>query len=377
MKNVMIIGGGPASSMFAYRVKQVHPNYRVTIFEQDNKLLKRILVSGNGRSNFFNKALLDNKVYEAYNYMSFLEYFNLTSCAADVLETFSQMGFSYYFDMEGRGYPFANTAESLRQTLISNLDKIGVEILLNTKVTSIDAQAKTITTLDNTFPYDILFIGVGGSAYDRTPDSFKSIIGALGISYIDQTPALCPLITANKFPKFLVGTRLKGNMILYKDNTPFYDEPGEILFKKDGISGICIFDASLFINDASNYKIAFNPFIHDGYMTSLDEKESLDYLHGLFPSNLIKYFEMCGYQKMDELDVLKCLTFNIIDKYPLKNAQISLGGINPNEISSDLSLVKYPNILVGGEIVDLHGICGGYNLGSAFLMGYKAAEAVD
>lgn len=377
MKKIVAIGGGVASCIYAIKTKMDHPDYQVSIFERSDKLLKRILVSGNGRSNFFNEALLKNNVYQSYNYMSFFEFFNLTEYSEELLEMLSEMGFAYYFDSEGRAYPFSNTAESLWTTLINSISSLGIKVHLDSQVTHIDAEEKTIISNCEKYSYDKLFIGVGGAAYDREENSFKKVLSSLGIDYVDQTPALCPLTVEQKLPKFLNGTRLKGNLTLYKDNTPFYDEQGELLFKKDGISGICVFNASLFINDDSKYRISFNPFVHDKCMTSLDEKRDLKYLSGMFPSKIIQYFSELGFEKMDDEDVLKSLKFDISKKYPLKNSQISMGGINPNEIESDLSLGKYPDIFVGGEIVDLHGICGGYNIGSALLMGYKAADSVD
>ncbi|MFA6796953.1 MAG: NAD(P)/FAD-dependent oxidoreductase, partial [Bacilli bacterium] len=295
----------------------------------------------------------------------------------ELLELLSDMGFAYYFDNEGRAYPFANTSESLWNTLVNSLKKVGVNILLNSEVRNIFPDKKTIKVNDKEQEYDTLFIGVGGAAYDRGLNTFKNIFESMNINYIDQSPALCPVTIQQKIPRFLSGTRLKGNLTLYKDDTPFYDEQGELLFKKDGISGICVFNSSLFINDDSKYTIKFNPFIHDKCMTSLDGKKPLEYLHGFFPSRLIEYFATLGYKKMDDEDVLNSLQFTVKGKYPLKNSQISLGGINPNEIETNLSLSKYPNIFVGGEIVDLHGICGGYNIGSALLMGFKAADSVD
>jgi len=379
MKNVLVIGGGIASSIYAYRVKKEHPDYQVTMLEQSDKILKRVLVSGNGRSNFFNEQLLKNTVYQAYNYMSFLEYFDLTSYSEKLLDMLSNdLNFSYYFDSDGRAYPFSNTAESLWLVLVKGLEEVGVKIITDTKVTGIDPETKIVSTeYSDSFKYDTLFIGAGGSAYDRRDNAFKKVLAPLNIEYIKQTSALCPLKVKQDLPQILNGVRLKGNLVLYKDDTPFYDELGEILFKEDGISGICVFDASLFINKESNFKIVFNPFMHDDCMTSLNGKKSLSYLEGLFPSRLINYFRKSGYKEMDDDDVLKTLTFDIKEKYPLKNSQISLGGINPTEINSNLSLMKYENIFVGGEIVDLHGICGGYNIGSAMLMGYKAAGFVD
>jgi len=379
MKNIIIIGGGVASSIYAFRVKKEHPEFQVTILEQSDKILKRILVSGNGRSNFFNEQLLKNTVYQAYNYMSFLEYFDLPSYSEELLNMLSKdLNFSYYFDSDGRAYPFSNTAESLWLVLTKGLEGIGVKIITNTKVSEIHPDSKTVCTECNeTYKYDKLFIGTGGSAYDRRNNAFKRVLTPLNIDYVKQTSALCPLIVKQKLPQILNGVRIKGNLVLYKDETPFYDELGEILFKQDGVSGICVFDASLFVNKQANFKIVFNPFMHDNCMTSLNGKKPLHYLEGIFPSRLISYFRKCGYKEMDDDDVLTALTFDIKDKYPLKNSQISLGGINPNEINCDLSLMKYEDIFVGGEIVDLHGICGGYNIGSAMLMGYKAAGFVE
>ena len=374
---VLVIGGGVSSSIFAYQVKTSHPLWDVIIYESSDAILKRILISGNGRANFFNSSFLDRSAHLSFNNQS--EYMRLIGYTyadrfLDLLS--SKMSFMYYEDSSKRMYPFSNMSSSLKDILEKNLSRSGVKINLHAEAESIDPLNKEVLINNKPVSYDYLFLGLGGSAYDRDPRINEYIYKDLGLRYKKAEPALCPVIVDNRlsFNK-LEGTRLKGELSLYKENKLIYKEDGELLFKKDSISGICVFDASLFITAPyTDYLIKFNPFRHDNKdCTAFDFTSDLE---GLFPYKFCEYISSSHLQKIDAKSILSLLAFKVKNKYPLKASQISLGGIKTDQISDNLSLEKYPDIYVGGEMLDLHAICGGFNMGEAFLAGMKAAGSI-
>lgn len=375
MKKVICIGGGLSSSLFAYQVKKNHPSYKVIILEKDEKILKRVLISGNGRCNFFNGDFLNGSYPLKFNFPSKVKELISENTIDEFIRILKyEFNFSYYSDSSLRYYPFSNSSSSFRDILIKKLNEVGVEILTNSKVVSISPKNKTVNLELGNLNYDYIFIGIGGKAYDR--DINENILSNLNIDINPYESCLCPLYTKNKYPS-LDGVRIKGILHLLINSKEVYKEEGELLFKKDGISGICVFNSSLFINEKSKNVIKFNPLSHDNVdLTEIYREFNYDNLVSIFPDKLVKLL-LKNREKLDINELLNFFTFEIKGKYPLKNSQISLGGISLNEIDNNFRLNKHQNIFVGGEIIDLHAICGGYNIGFALLSALRASKSVN
>ena len=375
MKKVICIGGGLSSSLFAYQVKKNHPSYKVIILEKDEKILKRVLISGNGRCNFFNGDFLNGSYPLRFNFPSKVKELISENTIDEFIKILKyEFNFSYYSDSSLRYYPFSNSSSSFRDILIKKLNEVGVETLTNSKVVSISPKNKTVNLESGNLNYDYIFIGIGGKAYDR--DINENILSNLNIDINPYESCLCPLYTKNKYPS-LDGVRIKGILHLLINSKEVYKEEGELLFKKDGISGICIFNSSLFINEKSKNVIKFNPLSHDNVdLTEIYREFNYDNLVSIFPDKLVKLL-LKNREKLDINELLNFFTFEIKGKYPLKNSQISLGGISLNEIDNNFRLNKHQDIFVGGEIIDLHAICGGYNIGFALLSALRASKSVN
>lgn len=375
MKRVRVVGGGPSSVLFALTYKKYHPSDLVSLYEKDSAVLKRVLVSGNGRANFFNEKYLSGTALSAF-YDGKEENIGFTKEEAEEFLNFlkEDLNFSYYSDPEGRFYPFSNLSSSLKDALVRGLKKEGIEVFTDSEVKKVNPERKTILVNGKELPYDVLFCGIGNEAFDRKEGSVSSFFQNLGLKITPSSPALCPLATVERIPPVLVGTRLKGKLNLYKKERKIYEENGELLFKKDGISGICVFDASLFIDRPEDYTVRFDPFEHDGVKVSIRKGESMDGLSGIFPYPFVEALKKSGYKNIDEESVRKFLTFKIRCKYPLKFSQIAKGGVSLSEVTPNFALKQYPGILIGGESVDQHAICGGFNMGFAFLSGFRAAK---
>lgn len=375
----LFIGAGPSNIISSYLIKKREPESKVIILEGSNKPLKRILVSGNGRCNFFNKNLLDFKKLEnkVNNYLKFLEFFKNVN-ADDFLTLLKEdFNFNYFHDEEGRMYPFSNLATSLFQVLLTKNKEIGVEIILDSLVKKIDSSKKVVFTKDKTYSYDKLIIATGGLAYDRLSLNVLPLLNDLNLKYESFTSGLAPLIVKEKIFNFIVGSRLKGNLTLYKNEKIIHQEEGELLFKKDGLSGICIFNCSFFFKEGENFKIVFNPLIHSNVNLTFDGSKNFEELEGTFNENILKFLKVViNKNRFTYNDILKAFTFTPFKKYPLKDAQISLGGVLLNQLNDDFSLKSNKDIYLAGELINLHAVCGGYNLGLAFLSGFKLGNSL-
>lgn len=364
--------------LFAYLVKKAHPDYEVVILEASDRILKRVLVSGNGRANFFNAAFLDGTAAKNFSDPAAFNSLISPQDGKDFLNIVeNDFHLNWYKDEDGRIYPFSNTSSSLRDALIKGLIEEKVIVKTDKRVDSISPLRKVLRCGKEEYPFDSALLALGGSAYDRKEGANIPLMKSLELQSKPTEPGLCPLVTDNIIPDYLAGCRLNGILTLFKDKKAIYTEPGELLFKKDGISGICVFDASLFINQKeTGYSIQFDPFEHDGKsIAPLISADPMS-LEGSLPYPVVKFLVASGLKSTSKEDVLSLLTFRIKDKYPLANSQISLGGLSLNEIRSDFSLQAFNDIYVGGEELDLHAICGGFNMGFSFLSAMKAAKAI-
>ena len=378
-QNIFFIGGGPFSVLCALYIRRRDKDSNIVIFESDReKSLKRILVSGNGRANFYNDDFINNNMSnKVTTYKEYLRLFDNVNKEELLNYLKDELDFYYYKDKEGRYYPYSNTSSTLRDTLLNKCQEERINFVLDEKILEVNPTDNLIVGTKGDYHYDKLIIGVGGESYDREANANLDLFKSLNLKMVKRTPALCPLVTVNKIYKELVGVRVKGNLkLLSSTNDVLYKEnDSELLFKKDGISGIGVFSSTLFLKD--NCKIQFDVTESQGVKLDLPSEFKVNDLKGAFNYKIIDYLHFVyGNKFINKKDLLNAFTFKIKSTYGFKDSQISLGGIDLSEINDDLSLVKYKNIYVGGEAINLHCVCGGYNMGLAFLCASKVAKCI-
>lgn len=367
LSDIVIIGSGPSGIISSLILAS--NGVKVTLIEREssvNKLAKRILVSGNGRANFFNDDLLNLDFYNGENskYKDIV-YFNDINYGNEFLNYLSSLDFPYI--KEGKlYYPYFNRAESLHNVLVNKLTNTKAKILFST-VYDINFKNNEVLLQNinekSVIKYKKLVLATGGKSYDR--DNLFSPLEKLNIEKDLFSPCLCPVIVKEKIPSYLASQRLKAKVnLLYKDKI-VYSEIGEIIFKKDGLSGICIFNSTLIINEIiKKDKNAMIKFEID-YMYSLNRKLETAISLPLF---------LAKYLKDNNIELNSKLYFTFSSLYPFKDSQVSYGGISLNEIDlNTFELKKYKNIYAIGEILSPTFICGGYNMGLSFIEGYKFA----
>ncbi len=360
----IIVGAGPSGLVAALEISK---RKRVLLVEKgghDFVLGKRILISGNGRANFYNEDLLHEESYSdsflspvkdvvfssGHNYAKdFLSYLK-----EELLFPYTKEGKLYY--------PYFNRAESLQNTLFQELKRRENLTILHATLTGISNTDKEVTLFTEKgkekYHYQDLVLALGGKSLDRLDydDSLLSFFSSYPFS-----PCLCPVKVKEKIPSYLVKNRLKGKLMLKSGDKILYSEEGELLFKEDGISGICVFDSTLFLLNErrKNRNASFQ------YEFTYLEKD-IHCSYSSYPYFLRRYLEENKEKEKGKF------SFSFSSLYPFQQSQISYGGILLSEVNLDtMEAKRFPHIYLAGEMLDQNFICGGYNMGLSLLEGYK------
>lgn len=377
MKRIAVIGGGPGGLTACYKIKEEHPDYQVVLFEKDEMIGKRIKVSGNGRCNLLNININQNDYYNGEKINYILSYFNKYQN-----DFFASLNLHLYHDDEGRMYPITNSSKTVINAFINALNRKGVVIKLNEKFISLNKNNDKyllITSCDK-YIFDKVIFATGGASYLYKKEDYENIIKSLPykINYEELSGVLCPIKVKEKINKACVGKRSKAKIYLYLNNDLIYEESGEILFKKNGISGIVIFNISRYIDykKANLYSIKIN-FIDGIKKNDIDKELSLyskkevisSYVVDEIADLILSYYNNV-YQG------LSSFILHVDSLYSLNESQVTRGGILIEELNNDLSLKKDENIYFLGEMIDVDGKCGGYNIYFALASGYFVGSKI-
>ena len=363
-----IVGGGASGLMLASVLKTLKANIDIEILERYEHVGKKLLMTGNGKCNLSNL----NITKQAYN--NELGY-NIASCF-DAVSYFSSLGLLTYSDDQGRVYPFSNVANTVLDVLRESLE--GVSIVNGSNVIRIiKSQDKYKLTTDKAkvFETDMLVLATGGKTYYK--DSNGYILSSM-LSHRVSTlrPTLSSLKVAENLAS-IENLRSKVKATLYANNKVVYEDEGEVLYKKDALSGIVIFQLSSIIarKPLERYSIELD------LMPSYSQEEIAQFIEnhpsltGLFPKMIMQYI-LKKANSNDPLVIastIKHLRFNVLENMDYKNAQVTAGGVMISEVDENLASKFNKDLYIIGELLDVDGICGGYNLHFAFASAYKVA----
>ena len=231
---------------------------------------------------------------------------------------------------------------------------------------------------------DKAILAIGGFSYLYNIEQKLDFLNNSNVKISKITPSLTPIKTEKYLNKALEGKRFKVNLsLIYKDKL-VYDEKGEILFKKDGVSGIVTFNISsylarLHLDSYKDYRLE----IDFAYDLSEDELETYLYnnnftleenLENLFIEELKDELIKKGVNNV--IKNIKHYSLKIVSLYPFKDSQVTSGGILNKSINHNKSLINMKNVYPCGEILDIDGLCGGYNIAFAFASGYYVGKCV-
>lgn len=357
-----IIGGGAAGSYAAIRIKELNPSFSVTIIERNDKLLKKVVVTGNGRCNYANLGSLENK----YN-NPFANQIIENLKPQQLVANFDRLGI-HPTQIDNLIFPVSLSAQTVILLLNKRLNDLGVAICLNEKV--LDYQNKDnkfiVKTDKSEHVFDKVVFAAGGKAYPQlgTDGGVIEVLRQHGYEIETLSPSLSPLKVKENTKK-ISGQRVKCLVSLYNKGQLYYAEEGEVLFKDDGISGIVILNMSQKINeikDKSNIKIVLNLVPNK---SNIKKEQYEEYVHP----------KVAAYLLDNNLDI-NALTYTFKGFYDYNIAEVSHGGLSLKEITNELESKKEKGLYFAGELLDIDGMCGGYNLMFAFASAETIAKAI-
>ncbi|MGL4948854.1 MAG: NAD(P)/FAD-dependent oxidoreductase [Anaeroplasmataceae bacterium] len=344
---VALIGAGASALMIASIIN----NNDVYVFEKNASVASKLRASGNGKANILNI----NAKSSDYNNSSFVQNIFDEFSPKQVYDYFKQLGLYMRQDDEGRVYPLTDSSKTVVDILLHNCSN--TNLILDYTVTSI----KKINNKYQINNYNVLFDKVvvcSGSkaSIKNNPNSMYNFIDKKYFTKLN--PSLVGFKISET--KLLSGFRSKANVSLVDEsNNIIHSEFGEVIFKDDGISGIVIMNMSCYYNRSLNKNLSLNIDILPSLEESmLNDSNKIGILH----PKLIEYINT----NKIPMKKLKQLQFKIISTYDYINAQTISGGVSTKYLNDDLSLIDDNNIYFVGEVIDIDGICGGYNLLFAF-----------
>ena len=368
---LVIVGGGASGLMLASILKNKNANLDIEIIEKLDHVGKKILVTGNGRCNLSNINIKLNCYNNEFGYD--------VANSFDVVSYFNELGLLTINDDEGRVYPMSLTANSVLDVLRESISD--VKVLENTNVSKISKNNNQYTIITDNFDFinaDIVVLATGGKTYYKDCNSYN-----LTSMLSNRVTPLRPTLTSVRVEENLASIEnLKSKVkasLLFK-NQVIYEDYGEVLYKKNALSGIVMFQlSSIMARDPyKTYHIELD------LIPSMSEDELTTYIEnhpnmtGLFAKMINQYIIKNSSSKnpKDLAHTIKHLRFNALENLDYKNAQITAGGVSLDEISENLESKYNKNLYFIGEMLDVDGICGGYNLHFAFASANKVAKDI-
>lgn len=400
---IAVIGGGASGLVAAIEAKKrLSSHDTVVIIEQNSRVGKKILASGNGRCNFGNLDITVSHYHSSIQNLS------------EILMGYP--GASAYFhelgvlcrEEFGRLYPYSNHASAILDALRLSAQSLAITTLLETKVLQLEVQDKTIILFcSNQLKIEVsaVIYAAGGCAAPTlgTDGSSYRLLEQVGHHILPLTPALSPIYTDSTLLHGLKGIRAHAKVSAIDQNgKSLQQEVGEIQFTEKALSGVCVFNLSGLCQEKNTPVQWISLDLLPDY--SQDQVELLlwevyairtqqtleNFLTGLFqkrlavqlirqsriPHKLTDFIYHCTQQDIQTLaKQIKDWRFPITGIAPWNQAQVSAGGVPGYEVTDTLESKFLPNLWIVGEALDVYGVCGGYNLNWAWASGYCAAEA--
>ena len=396
-------------------ITAVSQGHNVTLFEKNEKLGKKLFITGKGRCNFtnagdaediFNSVVTNKKfLYSAFN--GFSNY--------DTMGFFGELGLDFKVERGNRVFPSSDHSSDVIGALSRRMKQLGVKVELNTQVDEVIANNGEFSAVKVTDAYnktrtvsaDKLIIATGGNSYQSTGstgDGYR-FAKSLGHEVTPILPALVPFIVKEEWERDLQGLSLKNvNVTIYDDKKIVYSDFGEMLFTHFGVSGPTVLSASSYAakiikNRPLKLVIDLKPALDE---QQLDERILRDFeefknksfknsLDKLLPKKLIpvivelskiepdkKIHDITKQERMTLVKLIKNLTLTLTGLRGFNEAIITQGGVSVKQINPttmESKLVK--NVYFVGEVIDVDAVTGGFNLQIAWSTAYAAGTHLN
>ena len=409
MSNVIIIGGGAAGMMAA--ITAARNNNKVTLIEKNEKLGKKLFITGKGRCNFTNagdeedifNSIVTNKKFMYSSLRGFSNY--------DCMGFFDELGLKFKIERGNRVFPESDHSSDVIGALSRQMKKLGVNVLLNTQVVAVNEENGEFAGVvvkdasgQKEIKGDACVIATGGNSYSSTGstgDGYR-FAKSIGHSVTPILPALVPLNVREEWEELLMGLSLKNiEVTFYDGDKKVFTDFGEMLFTHFGVSGPMILSASAHMRNMEpcRYEIYVDmkPALDDEKLDarilremSENSNKAISNLVGLLlPRAIInpvvrlsgiKNSTKCNQLTKEErkrlAHTIKNLKLTVLRFRPISEAVITSGGVDVNEISPKTMESKLcRNLYFAGEVIDVDAYTGGFNLQIAFSTGFAAGNA--
>ena len=402
---VVVIGGGPAGIMAA--LQAADKGVQTLLLEKNNRLGSKLLITGGGRSNLTNDSDLSDFITSYHNgdFMrnAFAQFFN-----QDLIVFFEERGFNLVVEEEHLIFPASQSAQDVVDFLLAQMKQNKIALRLKTPVLDMERKGRLfeITVADGQIAAEKIILATGGKSYPQTGSTGDGygLAEKFGHIVFKPRPALCGIVLQEKLLKEWQGISLKkATLKLMLGNKRLGSESGEIVFTHFGISGPAVLNLSRLLTDVEDKRsthllIDLTPdlnasalqarlmdeFIRHGRMTARNV------LGSLVPARIAE--QIVAFAGIPEGKTVSSITveerralISLINSFPLtvggllpiEDAMVTRGGINVKEINPRTMESKIvPGLFFAGEIIDVDGRTGGFNLQAAFSTGFAAGRHV-
>lgn len=405
MNKVVIVGAGASGLISAIYAKK--NNHDVIILEKNNECGKKILVTGNGRCNYFNE---DQDLKHYYSSSGNINEIITKDNINEILNFFNSIGIVPKIK-NGYYYPYSNQASSIKRALEYEIKRLNIKVITDFDVKKIikENDKFIIYSENDNITCDKVVLATGSKSYPKTGstgDGYK-IAKSFGHNIVKVLPSLTQLKCHGNYFKKLSGIRCEVNLKLYEDNKFIKEENGELQLTNYGISGICTFNLSGIVsrglnsNKKEDIVINFLPFINankvEDVIKFIDDRNSKilnrnigELFEGLLNNKLIdtlieisninktkSWNQLSNEEKTTLANNICFFKVNVFETNSFDSAQVCTGGINLKEVDlNNMQSKLIDGLYFSGEILDVDGDCGGYNLTFAWISGMISGKNI-
>lgn len=397
MSKVAIVGGGASGMIAAIKASE---NNEVILLESNDKCGKKLLLTGNGKCNYWNDNIIcDNYYTDNYEMLE-----TILKNKDEVLDYLYKLGL-YPKVKNGYYYPYSSQASSVREILENELIRRNVKVLYNSKVIKINKTDKfNIYLEDDVINADKVIIATGSKAASKTGSDGAGyeFAKSFGHHINPVLPALAKLCANDWYFRDWNGVRQDARVTLFINNEESVSDEGELQMTQDGISGICTFNissvASKALNDQKSVsvKINFVPFLKEKFYDFFSKRN--EEING---QNISELLESILNYKLISIILKRCdiypdaywkslttkekeLLCQMVEAFDLKithindyeKAQVCTGGIPLKEVKNNMESTLADGLYIVGELLDVDGRCGGFNLAFVFITGFIAGSDI-
>ena len=362
---IAIIGAG-AAGLFAAKRLSRQDGVTVDIFEKSAKVATKLRASGGGKANILNTSIQAAD----YGQPKFIQQLLQNIDYQTIKKEFESMGLRMRADEEGRVYPATFFAATVVDVLLDGMPA-NVRIHCETPVQSLLLKNGKWLINNQKDGYDKVILATGSPAgmIAKNRTGYNDYLAPLKLKRSELKPSLVGF-KIKDYPRYLFGCKAKAEVSLWQGNKLIHKEKGEVVFKEDGISGIVILNCSAHYNrlkSQENCYLTLNFVYDDADFDMAVHLKRYGDLAGVLHPKLARLFTQKPFD-------IRALRMEIKGVYDLEFAQVCCGGIDTGELGPHFEIERHPGLYAIGEMLDVDGVCGGYNLFFAFASAYCATD---